>query len=42
MELWARDYPKSVPAGFICPLSLGIMVDPVTAADGTSFERAAI
>lgn len=27
---------------FICPITLGIMVDPVIASDGHSYERSAI
>ena len=30
------------PPSFICPLTLELMVDPVTAADGHSYESAAI
>ena len=30
------------PADFICPITTEVMVDPVTAADGHSYERSAI
>ena len=30
------------PPSFICPLTLELMTDPVTAADGHSYESAAI
>eukprot|EP00048_Salpingoeca_helianthica_P011773 m.170716 g.170716 ORF g.170716 m.170716 type:complete len:189 (-) comp15276_c16_seq1:34-600(-) len=31
-----------VPRGFVCPITLTLMKDPVTAADGHSYERKAI
>ena len=33
---------RAPPPSFICPLTLELMVDPVTAADGHSYESAAI
>ena len=30
------------PAGFVCPITTEVFVDPVTAADGHSYERSAI
>jgi hypothetical protein len=33
---------KAPPPSFICPLTLETMSDPVTAADGHSYERQAI
>eukprot|EP00041_Stephanoeca_diplocostata_P039392 m.1620390 g.1620390 ORF g.1620390 m.1620390 type:complete len:789 (+) comp25383_c0_seq37:330-2696(+) len=37
-------HPHSLPQGhpFACPISLDIMTDPVTTADGQSYERSAI
>ncbi len=32
----------AVPDGFECPLTMDLMADPVVAADGQSYERAAI
>ena len=34
--------PDDAPEEFVCPLSRRVMVDPVVAADGLSYERAAI
>lgn len=34
--------PKSIPADFICPLSLEIMRDPVIVSSGKTYERAYI
>ena len=34
--------PDSSPPSFVCPLTLEVMEDPVTAADGHSYEAAAI
>ena len=36
------DDSTSIPRGFMCPISLSIMNDPVIAADGHSYERTAI
>lgn len=33
---------QEIPRQFICPISLDVMVDPVVAADGHTYERAAI
>ena len=37
-----RNAPAPIPNEFLCPITLGIMADPVVAADGHSYERAAI
>ena len=34
--------PRTVPDDFFCPITQEIMVDPVTAADGSTYERNAI
>ena len=34
--------PPAVPADFVCPIGLQLMVDPVVAADGTTYDRACI
>ena len=36
------NQPDDAPEEFVCPLSRRVMVDPVVAADGLSYERAAI
>ena len=33
---------ESIPSEYVCPISFGIMYDPVIATDGHSYERAAI
>jgi hypothetical protein len=33
---------NGVPRGYLCPISLALMVDPVVAQDGHSYERTAI
>ena len=33
---------NKIPRGFVCPITQAIMVDPVIAADGHSYERSAI
>ena len=38
----ADNADDETPESFICPLTLEIMTDPVTAADGHSYECAAI
>jgi hypothetical protein len=37
-----RATPAPIPNEFLCPITLGMMGDPVVAADGHSYERAAI
>jgi hypothetical protein len=39
-EVMAMEAP--LPRGFVCPITQGVMEDPVIAADGHSYERAAI
>mmetsp|Transcript_11779 Transcript_11779/g.27295 ORF Transcript_11779/g.27295 Transcript_11779/m.27295 type:complete len:233 (+) Transcript_11779:1646-2344(+) len=38
----AKTSKKEPPSQIICPIMLGIMADPVMAADGCTYERAAI
>lgn len=37
-----QDESEVAPSGFVCPITLELMVDPVMAADGQSYERSAI
>lgn len=32
-------YPQDIPEYFVCPVSMEIMVDPVTTPNGVSYER---
>jgi U-box domain len=41
METYAVT-EQSVPSGFICPLTMEIMFDPVLDAEGNTFERSAL
>lgn len=41
-KLHTGNAADSIPQGFICPINLAMMSDPVIAADGQSYERAAI
>ena len=38
----SEDGEVSIPRGFVCPISLEVMNDPVIAADGHSYERSMI
>mmetsp|Transcript_5799 Transcript_5799/g.8761 ORF Transcript_5799/g.8761 Transcript_5799/m.8761 type:complete len:725 (-) Transcript_5799:170-2344(-) len=38
----SEDGEVAIPRGFICPISLEVMTDPVIAADGHSYERSMI
>eukprot|EP00271_Cylindrocystis_brebissonii_P007363 TRINITY_DN2075_c0_g5_i1.p1 TRINITY_DN2075_c0_g5~~TRINITY_DN2075_c0_g5_i1.p1 ORF type:complete len:935 (+),score=144.13 TRINITY_DN2075_c0_g5_i1:1152-3956(+) len=41
-EWEAGQHTEEIPAEFICPLSLDLMVDPVTIASGHTYERSYI
>ena len=37
-----QSVPATIPDDFICPITLDLMVDPVVAADGHTYDRCAI
>jgi len=41
-EKKVEELPLQHPADFLCPITLELMIDPVVASDGHSYERAAI
>ena len=42
MAVANNDITGHIPRGFMCPVTLGMMKDPVLASDGHSYERSAI
>ena len=38
----AESVQPAIPATFVCPISLSLMLDPVVAADGCTYERSHI
>lgn len=38
----ASDFDDNRPSEHICPITMSIMIDPVVAADGHTYERSAI